>query len=74
MYLAISMDFVNILLNTANNDDICYADLAISQKITTYLNKPNKPCRTYEATPRGDFSSLTLRKEYFIKWYLSFQQ
>ena len=64
MYLAISMDFVNILLNTANNDDICYADLAISQKITTYLNKP---CRTYEATPRGDFSSLTLRKEYFIK-------
>ena len=50
--LAISMDFANILLNT-NNKEISYADLSISQKIVTYLNKPRKPCKTYEEDPNG---------------------
>ena len=53
MYSAIPWSIANFQLNAKNDDGFRYADVAIIQKTTTYLDMPNNPCKTYEEGESG---------------------
>ena len=55
VFSSIPWGIAGIQLNSHNDEGYRYADLSIVQKNTTYLNKPNKPCRIYEKVGTGTF-------------------
>jgi hypothetical protein len=50
---AVSNDISVISLNTKNDEGLSQADIAISQRDITFLDKPSKRCKTYENNPQS---------------------
>ena len=50
---AVPSDIASISLNTKNDEDLSQADITISQRDITFLDKPTKRCKIYDTNPQS---------------------
>ena len=49
------IDISTIKLDSKNNDNVTTAEISISERKMTVLNKPDSPCKTYSENLRDDY-------------------